>query len=503
VETYPSEYAFETRSTTGITAVLESNMTPDRIDSFVDTYVQALDDTNAAVFAGAGLSIPAGLADWKGLLRGIAADVGLDVDQEDDLVTVAQFHYNERGGRHRINQALINEFSNLASVTENHRILAALPIRTFWTTNYDTLIEESLRAAGKKPDVKVTPESLATTVQRRDAVVYKMHGDVSLPDKAVVTKDDYESYDSQRHSFSLALQGDLISKTFLFIGFSFSDPNLSYILGRIRVLLGENRREHYCLLRRVQRSDFSSARAFQYARAKQDLQVRDLGRYGIVGLLVDSYAEYTGVLRRIWDKFRMGRVFISGSAGSYAPWKENNAQLLVEEISQRLISEGFAVVSGFGLGIGSHVINGILKQLEREGTELVDDRMILRPFPFNISDPVERKSRWTAYREDILSRVGIALFVFGNKIDAAGNISKADGVEQEFRIAVDKGVKVVPIGCTGSLASELHDRVLGDFNKYYPRRGYKGVFEALARMGTPNQVAARAVKLARKLRDEA
>jgi len=223
-----------------------------QIDLFINTYVQALRDQNAVVFAGAGMSIPAGMVDWKGLLRSIAEDIGLDVDKEHDLVTLAQYHVNERGGRHRINQALINEFSIRAALTENHRLLASLPIRTYWTTNYDTLIEESLRAAKKKPDIKITVENIATSVPRRDAVIYKMHGDISQPHKAVVTKDDYESYDSTRHLFSLALQGDLVSKTFLFIGFSFNDPNLNYILSRIRALLGENRREHYCLLRRVQ-----------------------------------------------------------------------------------------------------------------------------------------------------------------------------------------------------------------------------------------------------------
>src|SRR2546428_9879978 len=115
------------------------------IDSFIKTYVQALHDQTAAVFAGAGLSIPAGMVNWKELLQDIAHDVGLDVDKEEnDLITVAQFHVNERGGRYRINQALINEFSERAAPTENHEILASLPIRTYWTTNYDTLIEDSI-----------------------------------------------------------------------------------------------------------------------------------------------------------------------------------------------------------------------------------------------------------------------------------------------------------------------------------------------------------------------
>ena len=308
------------------------------------------------------------MVDWKSLLKSIADDIGLDVDKEHDLITLAQFHFNERGGRHRINQALIDEFTRRASLTENHKLLASLPVRTYWTTNYDHLIEDSLKEAGKRPDAKMTPENLAVIVTRRDAVVYKMHGDVSLPDQAVLTKDDYETYDSKRHLFSLALQGDLVSKTFLFIGFSFNDPNLSYILSRIRILLGTNRREHYCLLRRVQRTDFTRAADFHYAVARQELQVKDLRRYGIIGFLVNDYARYTEVLRRISKRYKMARVFISGSADDYAPWSALKAQEFIQELSGRLVAAGFGVVSGFGLGVGPYVVNGILAQLEHEGT---------------------------------------------------------------------------------------------------------------------------------------
>jgi len=479
-------------------------MKPDAIDSFINTYVQALHDDNAAVFAGAGLSIPSGLVNWKELLRDIANDIGLNVDKEDDLITVAQFHLNERGGRHRINQSLVNEFSARAVLTDNHRLLASLPIQTYWTTNYDTVIEESLRAARKKPDVKITAANLTTNVPRRDAVVYKMHGDVSLPDKAIVTKDDYESYDTtERRSFSLTLQGDLLSKTFLFIGFSFNDPNLNYILSRIRVLLGENRREHYSLLRRIQRSDFSNARDFQYARARQDLQVRDLRRYGIIGLLVDDYSEYTEILKRISQKYRRGWVFISGSAVEYKPWTDAKAEQLIQEISEQLVREGFGVVSGFGLGVGTHVVNGVLEQLEKESTRVLDDRIILRPFPLGISDPSERKRRWTAYREDMLDHAGISLFLFGNKFDPSGNVVEADGVEDEFRIALTKEIAVVPIGCTGSVAAKLHQSILDEFGTYYPLRGYKNLFKDLGRMGSPAQVTSRVIKFVKKLRDEA
>jgi len=474
-------------------------MSRDPIDSFIETYVQALHDQNAAIFAGAGLSIPAGLVNWKELLRDVASDIGLDVDKEDDLITVAQFHVNERGGRHRINQALIHEFAVRSKSTANHELLASLPIKTFWTTNYDSLIEDSLEAHGKTPDVKTTIENLATTVPRRDAVVYKMHGDVSQPDKAVVTKDDYESYESRRHLFSTALQGDLVSKTFLFIGFSFNDPNLNYILSRIRVLLGENRREHYCLLRRVQRKDFKNNSVYQYARAKQELQVKDLKRYGIMGLLVEDYGQYTDVLRRIFYRYKLARVFISGSAAEYTPWSELGAQQLIQAISQALIHGGFGIVSGFGLGVGPYVLNGILEELDHEGTRLLDDRIVLRPFPIAISDVAERKRRWTAYREDMLTQAGIALFLFGNKKNPAGAISPADGMEEEFRLAVAKRLFVVPVGCTGTMAATLHQKVLDHFDDYYPLAGYRRLFEALGHHGTPGQVASRVLKFITKL----
>jgi hypothetical protein len=439
---------------------------------------------------------------WKGLLKSIAREIGLDVKREEDLVTLAQFHYNERGGRHGINQALIHEFASRGKLTENHRILASLPIRTYWTTNYDALLEDAIRAAGKRPDVKMAVDDLPTTLPRRDAVVYKMHGDISQPTKAVVTKDDYEAYNTTRQLFSLALQGDLVSKTFLFIGFSFNDPNLSYILSRIRLLLGENRRDHYCLLRKVQRKDFQKAADFRYAEARQELQVKDLKRYGIIGLLVDDYAEYTDVLTRLAHRYHMARVFVSGSAADYAPWADTKAQELLQELSSRLVSAGFGIVSGFGLGVGPYVVNGILAQLENDGTKVLDDRIVLRPFPVAVTDAAERRRRWKAYREDMLSHAGVAVFLFGNKRSASGTLELADGVAEEFELAVARHIPVLPVGCTGYQAAALHHRVLADFSTYYPRPGYRRLFEALGSTGTPRQVADRVVALLRKLKDD-
>lgn len=473
-------------------------------DRFVDIYVQALRDENAAVFAGAGLSIPAGLVDWASLMLDIAADVGLRIDKETDLLTVAQFHVNERGGRHRINQALITEFAERSQHTANHKLLAALPIRTYWTTNYDTLLEDALRQARKRVDVKTTENSLAMTLPRRDAVVYKMHGDVALVDEAVLTRDDYEAYSTTHPLFSTALQGDLVSKTFLFIGFSFNDPNLSYLLSRIRLLLGQNRREHYCLLRRVQRSDFNAQSDYDYARGRQDLQVRDLRRYGIQGLRVDSYNEYTEVLQKIATRFHRRRVFVSGSAETYAPLGENEGPDMLRLLGARLIEAGLDIVTGFGLGVGPYLLNGALEALERSGTYSLHDRVTLRPFPQGITEPVLRAARWREYRRNMISTAGIALFVFGNRRDASGNIDLSSGVEEEFKLAAELGLMLVPVGATGYMAHKLHEQVMQQYDSlYHGHPEWREQLESLGENVDQNTLIDRVIALATIISTEA
>ncbi len=221
------------------------------MDYFIRDYVQAINNGRAAVFAGAGMSMPCGYVNWKNLMHDIAEHLGLDVNKESDLTAVAQYYLNEQHRRTRLNQILVDKFAGAAGPSENHKILARLPIEEYWTTNYDILIEQSLKEQGKIADVKRTVENFAYSVQGADAIVYKMHGDVLMPDEAVITKDDYETYEQSRGLFSIALKGALAAKTFLFIGLSFSDPNLNYILARIRALLGQNVRDHYCFMRRV------------------------------------------------------------------------------------------------------------------------------------------------------------------------------------------------------------------------------------------------------------
>lgn len=126
-----------------------------------------LREENLAIFAGAGMSAKAGFVCWSELMRPIAEELELKIENETDYVALARYHENEFKTRSKINQLLINELSSNAIITENHQILSRLPISTYWTRNYDKLIETSLEKEGKIPDVKYTVKQLALTKSKR------------------------------------------------------------------------------------------------------------------------------------------------------------------------------------------------------------------------------------------------------------------------------------------------------------------------------------------------
>lgn len=437
------------------------------LTEFKREYTKAVSEGYAAIFAGAGLSRSSGYANWKELLRTIAKDIGLDIDKETDLVAVAQYYKNEKGSRRDgINQKIINEFTKNAQQNANIEILTRLPISVYWTTNYDELIEDNLKLNNRKPDIKTNQDSLANNFYDRDAVVYKMHGDVRNPSEAVITKDDYETYNQKRALFTTALQGDLISKTFLFIGFSFEDPNLEYILSRIKVLLGENTRTHYCFLKKIVIDDYENDDEFKYAMIRQDLKVKDLSRYGIEAVLLDDYCQITDILMEIENNCRLSNVFISGSAAVYGDnWSEKAAISFMHNLSKRLVGENYRVISGFGLGVGSVVINGALEEIMLSKYKHVDEHLCLRPFPQIQSGAKSLKELWEEYRQEMIEHSGIAVFIFGNK-ETQDGVVLANGMIREFEIAKEKQKYIIPIGSTGYAAKQILDEVeaaIGDY----------------------------------------
>lgn len=437
------------------------------IEAFIKEFVNDLTENNVAIFAGAGMSRGAGYVDWAELLNDIANEIGLKVKIENDLISLAQYHVNERGGNAGLMKKILQEFSEEVEPTENHRILARLPISTYWTTNYDTLIEDSLKQAYKVVDVKHQVDQLTTTRPKRDVVVYKMHGDVHHSAGAIITKAQYEFYYATHAPFVTALSGDLVSKTFLFIGFSFTDPNLDYVLSRLNYHFGTTKKQHYCFIRNESKSPDDDDEIFKYKQRKQKLRVDDLKRYGIQALLIDNFTDATEILKEIEKRFRKKTIFISGSAEEYGKWDRNQAQSFIHSLSKKLVLNNYRVVNGFGWGVGSAVINGALEAVYEKPEKYSEDQLIMKPFPQFETGDKKLPELWEEYRQRMISLAGIAIFIFGNKSDGKGGIVLANGVKREFEISIQQGLIPIPIASTGYLANEIYKDIFTHTDQYY------------------------------------
>jgi len=140
-------------------------------DVFLREYTSALAEDGASVLVGAGTSMAAGYPSWKGLLQEIAGDLGLEIEDVDDLTAVAQWAI---GADHSNRTTVLNAIRE--QIEPDHAIpsallsLARLPIREVWTTNYDRLIERAFGELGRPVDVRANQEQLALRKRRAGAV---------------------------------------------------------------------------------------------------------------------------------------------------------------------------------------------------------------------------------------------------------------------------------------------------------------------------------------------
>lgn len=437
------------------------------LDQFVNHYSNRLKAGDAALFAGAGLSVGAGHVDWRDLLRDVAEEIELDIDIETDLVAVAQYHVNTFRNRATLNRRVIEAFAGRASLSENHRLIARLPLRTIWTTNYDNLIEQAYDDAGKLCQPIADVDAISTPWPRRDVALYKMHGDIRNPAKAVITKDDYETYRTEREEFITVLTSHLLTKTFLFIGFSFSDPNLDYLLAWIRSHRRDNPAQHYWITKELEPwGDTADEKAeFEYLKRKQTLRMDDMNRYGIRAIRIKHYDEITDILTRLSETFREQTIFVSGSAHEYGELGHARLERLTRSLTAELIRRDYRILTGFGLGVGGPVILGAVEGTYMNPEARLEERVLLRPFDLSLTGHA-RAVEHRKLRHELLEQAGFAVFISGNRL-SDGTTEESPGVFEEFELAVQHGVHPIPIGATGYAARTIWERVSEDLSAYF------------------------------------
>lgn len=422
-------------------------------DIFIKKYAKYLKIGRAAVFLGAGMSAGAGFVNWKGLLEDVARELELDITKEDDLISLAQYYVSYKQSKKPLVEAIIENINTSKSPTEAHDVLASLPLDTYWTTNYDNLIEKSLENKRKRIDVKRCDKDLLYPVKGSDVVIYKMHGDVTASSNAVISKEDYELYQQTHGSMLNTLKGDLTTKSFLFLGYSFNDPDLVDLLARIRCMVGEEKQEHFAIMRVIKENEYNSTSEYEYAKKKRALQINDFKRYGIEIIEVNDYSDIKSLLRKIAIQVNKENVFISSAIANSQISDLNEALLrsLVKSVLE--LSDESKIISGYGLNIGSIIIDETMQYLKIYNDKKFEEKLKLYPFPQGSPES------WTRYRQLMLNNVGICILLYGTK-EKDGQVINSSGMKEEYEIAKENNALIIPIGSTGGMSLEITNQLI-------------------------------------------
>ncbi|WAB80797.1 SIR2 family protein [Microcella daejeonensis] len=428
-------------------------------NTLIAAFAEAVRLGEASVFVGAGLSVAAGLDDWKSLIKDIR-EVAQVPDAVSDGPLAAEYVVQERG-RNELDEHVRNRLDTDATPTASHFHLAALAVRDFWTTNYDTLMEDALSAT-KLPLRVLVSESdyqrgLRTTAARR---LTKMHGSLegeprsrTWSSKPVLTRTDYEWYE-ERHPITWArLRAEWLTNSFLFLGLSFDDPNLNILLQLTRSL-PENAKAptHYVVLKRE---------AGELDARLQDLRVRDLEASGVTVIMIDSFDAMTPLLARLEVRCREPRLFIAGSFDAADREASEFAASVASGVGQtlaQLVRDHELAVASFG-GPSALAVGRALR--DALGPSDYSPESIRFYYRKAVTDdeslPIEHRVGMAVFTEQDLAEMRTSVF---QQVRAMLIVGGGRRTAEEAREARAHGVQIIPVAATGGAAEQLWQEIL-------------------------------------------
>lgn len=439
--------------------------------SYLDEIAEQMKLGYLSVFAGAGLSVASGYVDWKSLLEPLCKQMRLNINK--DLTEIAQYYKNQYG-RQGLNDIVFREFAKMPKNNENVTWLTKLPIKEYWTTNYDDVIEQEIEKRGKVVEEIINQESFKYHDPEREVVIYKMHGDKRYPDDVVLTKEDYQTYDEKRKLFTKLLSVELVRRTFVFIGFSFNDPNLERILSIAKnTLNSKSLPKHYCFLRKVQVIDYLNHENVltenpleRYIQDKnyQELRINAMTKYGIYAILVDDFQQITIMLQYLYNKYISNNVFVCGgidpnNLSDYGRFNEveykktdrlSRAEKFLTLLGKALIDNDFQIYTGFGAGVGNYILSGVLSSKKKNPMNIdVTNREIHINSLIGVEDNMK-----TEIRKRMIEQCNSMIVLFGY-----GNDREKSGIFQEYDIARENNNYIIPVSSTGFAAQSIYDEM--------------------------------------------
>ena len=226
---------------------------------------QVLAQEDTVLFVGSGISLWSGLPTWCGFIEELAKFVeasGANAElvraeaQRGDLLQAASY------GFYKLTKPQICDFVRkacrygVAKPHEIHRKLVSLGPRCFLTTNYDDLIEESLRRWQpdrfyRSPVTNRHLTELAEIVHARATdFVFKPHGDANDSESIILTREQYRQLlpGGERQAALESVKMLMASRPVVYVGFGLHDPDFMYVRDLLSNTYKGGTRDHYAIV---------------------------------------------------------------------------------------------------------------------------------------------------------------------------------------------------------------------------------------------------------------
>lgn len=417
------------------------------LDEFIVDFADKLNNDQVSFFIGSGVSTELDLPNWKNLFRDIAEKLSLDMEDIHDYYQLAQYYCNKYSisDLKRIISPKLQTYNFNSPTLEK---LLKLDFKSIWTTNFDNAIENCL-LNHRIRHVKVHNDKGLSCVNVNDyPIVYKINGDISDLDNIILTQHDWENFEYTHPTMLTFLKKELVSNSFLFLGYSFQDNLIKSALSSIRQFVGNSGIHHYAIFQKEDKKEFGYF-------------IDDLDKnYNIKVVLVDNYTEIPKILDKIFLKTIERNIFISGRLDDYSDQVEAFANNLLKTLSVDLLKNNWNICTGMGRKIGYFVAGPAIQYLLSQSVKDLDKRIQIRPFDDNLTP-----KDFTNYRKILIEKNNILIFVFGQKF-VNGTSENSKGVLEEFKLSQKMGKKIIPIGSTGFAAQEIWEEVNKNITKY-------------------------------------
>lgn len=430
--------------------LLEENKST--LDSFINNFSEAIIREEASLFVGTGVSMNSSLPSWAELLSPCYSELHIDANANLSLYKVAQYYVNKMGRANlsRIVEKQVNQNYARNNVLEN---LLKLNFKSIWTTNYDHLIEEELTRQKRNPNVIISEEKLPLSEKSDATCVYKINGDFISTESMILTQEEYENYNVTHSLFLTFLKKELVSSTFLFAGYSFEDQIILDCLSSTKQLLSGNGNLHYALIY----IDDTVPETMRYKA--QDLKER----YKIESVYVDKNNQ-VDIIKRLIKAVSKNKVFISGAYYNVSPNEDKFADALSKTLAIGLLEDRKRISTGVGRKLGTYITGYAHQYLAEKSIRNTHRYLSMRPFPFHLDLSEGEKIE---YRKLMQHDCSYAIFLFGQSQHERDSKHYSCGVYQEFLIAQELGLKIIPVGSTGYEAKIILSEVRSRINEFY------------------------------------